>query len=336
MELELRHLRTLRAVAEVGSLNRGAARLGIPQPALSRQVRRLEEILHGPLFYRDIRGVRPTPRCEELLGYIDGVVYAFEVLENDLSRYRAMSRRALRVGWATSSLSGALLRCLKRLNVPQETEIVVASSAHQLDELLRSGSLDLAVTAENRDVVPNYGQLVGLVPIAAEPALVAVPQDHILATEPAVHMRDLENEKWITSSGPDGCHEFLYRVCGRHGFVPELAHDVPITGPREDVVRNQRCVSLVQAVRARAPGVVRKPVRDLNLLTRHALAFRKDAPIATELPALVALLAKEHDVAMGGVVAGGAPSGASWSVLGRDLSRGGSGCRGATQPGGRS
>ncbi|MBT2878923.1 LysR family transcriptional regulator, partial [Streptomyces sp. McG6] len=50
MDLELRHLRTVRAIADEGSLPRAAAALGLAQPALSSQLRRIEKALGGPLF----------------------------------------------------------------------------------------------------------------------------------------------------------------------------------------------------------------------------------------------------------------------------------------------
>ncbi|GGX78164.1 hypothetical protein GCM10010510_23850 [Streptomyces anandii JCM 4720] len=52
MELELRHLRTVRTIAEAGSLTKAASLLGLAQPALSAQLRRIEGALGGALFER--------------------------------------------------------------------------------------------------------------------------------------------------------------------------------------------------------------------------------------------------------------------------------------------
>ncbi len=59
MELELRHLRTVRAIADTGSLTKAAATLGLAQPALSAQLRRIEKALGGTLFERDHTGPAP-------------------------------------------------------------------------------------------------------------------------------------------------------------------------------------------------------------------------------------------------------------------------------------
>ncbi|MEU5249916.1 LysR family transcriptional regulator, partial [Streptomyces asoensis] len=60
MELEVRHLRVLCAIADAGSLHKAARELGMAQPSLSTQLRRIEQLLGGPLFVRDCMGSRPT------------------------------------------------------------------------------------------------------------------------------------------------------------------------------------------------------------------------------------------------------------------------------------
>ena len=65
--MELRHLRYFVAVAAAGSFTRAASRLGVTQPALSRQVHRLEADLRVTLFERIRDGIRLTSDGEELL-----------------------------------------------------------------------------------------------------------------------------------------------------------------------------------------------------------------------------------------------------------------------------
>ena len=58
--LNLHHLEVFHAVAQAGSVSRGAERLGISQPAVSKQLRQLERSLGTPLLDRHAKGVRPT------------------------------------------------------------------------------------------------------------------------------------------------------------------------------------------------------------------------------------------------------------------------------------
>lgn len=81
----LRHLRYFLTVAEEGSIVRGAARLRVAQPALSRQLQALERSVGAPLFERDMRGVRLTPAGVALR---DGVSDLFARLEHAIHRTR--------------------------------------------------------------------------------------------------------------------------------------------------------------------------------------------------------------------------------------------------------
>ncbi|MGZ8690668.1 MAG: LysR family transcriptional regulator, partial [Aeromicrobium sp.] len=68
MEIETRHLRLVKVVAEQGSITRAASVLGTTQPALTRQLRRVEDNLGGPLFQRSRNGVEQTPLGRLVVG----------------------------------------------------------------------------------------------------------------------------------------------------------------------------------------------------------------------------------------------------------------------------
>ena len=72
--MNLRDLRYLLAVAELGHFGRAAEACGVSQPTLSVQLRKLEELLGVALFERTSKSVAPTAACARLIGHVRAAV----------------------------------------------------------------------------------------------------------------------------------------------------------------------------------------------------------------------------------------------------------------------
>jgi DNA-binding transcriptional LysR family regulator len=86
MNLELRHLKVVCAIAETGSVTKAASLLGLAQPALTAQLQRIERTLGGPLFERDRRGARPTALGELVLSRARVLLPAMKGLQDEAAR----------------------------------------------------------------------------------------------------------------------------------------------------------------------------------------------------------------------------------------------------------
>ncbi|MFC7587759.1 LysR family transcriptional regulator [Nonomuraea antimicrobica] len=87
MDLELRHLRIVRAVADAGSVSKAASLLGLAQPALTAQLKRIERVLGGALFERDRHGARPTRLGELVLARARVLLPAAKELQEEAVRF---------------------------------------------------------------------------------------------------------------------------------------------------------------------------------------------------------------------------------------------------------
>ena len=105
--MELRHLNSFVAIAEAGSFSRAAERLWIAQPALSTQIRRLEDELGIKLFERHARGVAPTDAGELFLERARAVLAASRPGRGAASGSGMTPRRSGSSCPACSSGSGA-------------------------------------------------------------------------------------------------------------------------------------------------------------------------------------------------------------------------------------
>jgi DNA-binding transcriptional LysR family regulator len=95
VDLELRHLTTMVAVAEEGTFGRAAARLGYTQSTVSQQIAALEKAVGGPVFDRPggPRPVRITPLGEVVLAHGRALLAQSEALVEAVDRFRAGSGR---------------------------------------------------------------------------------------------------------------------------------------------------------------------------------------------------------------------------------------------------
>jgi DNA-binding transcriptional LysR family regulator len=96
--IEIHQLRAFQAVAETGQLTRAAERLHISQPALSAQIRSLEDELGQRLFNRSPQGMEITPMGRELLPYANEVLHALDNLRRAASPHRDEVAGRLRIG----------------------------------------------------------------------------------------------------------------------------------------------------------------------------------------------------------------------------------------------
>jgi len=146
--VELRHLRYFVVVAAHGSFNRAAQVLHLTQPALSRQVKDLEEELSVPLFVRGRNAVRLTDAGERF--YEE----AREVLARaDLAVRRIRGERGgdvVRIGYAPSATAGILPRALERFQTKHSAVRVelMDVSPTEMIRMAQEGRLDVLVALE--------------------------------------------------------------------------------------------------------------------------------------------------------------------------------------------
>jgi len=110
VELDMRHLRMVVAVAESGSVTKAAAALGIAQPALTAQLNRIDRSLGGNVFVRDRFGARPTELGDLILRHARVLLPAMAALSDDAERLVSRPKDATDAAEPAgqSALAGAL------------------------------------------------------------------------------------------------------------------------------------------------------------------------------------------------------------------------------------
>src|SRR5690349_7000098 len=183
MNLELRHLKVVCAIAETGSVTKAASMLGLAQPALTAQLQRIERTLGGPLFERDRRGATPTALGELVLARAKVVLPAMKGLQEDAARLtgQKVNPNQYRIGAVSGPILGGLI---PRLAENDSVRVLTHPShwADQLSEMVGAGRLDFCIVGACGDTVPGT-PADGLVwrEIAVDAVFVMLPETHLLA-----------------------------------------------------------------------------------------------------------------------------------------------------------
>jgi len=146
--LELRRLRNFLAVVEAGSISAAALRLDLPQPALSRELRLLEESLGCKLLIRHRRGVVATASGEALLGQAADLLRRAATLEQSVRAAAGRVEGELALGIIPTVAHGIAGWFLKQFwsVYPAVRVRVEESLSGNLIDMLGRGSIDLAIT----------------------------------------------------------------------------------------------------------------------------------------------------------------------------------------------
>ena len=192
--LELRHLRTLTALRDTGTLVDAAERVSLTQSALSHQLKDLEDRIGCSLFVRKTRPVRFTAAGRRLVELADEVLPRMHAASADLSRLAGGRQGRLAMAIECHSCFEWLMPAIDayREEWPQvELDIASGFSFEPLPALTR-GDLDLVVTAD-----PLAGGSLSYKPLFSYEARLAVARTHPLAGREWVAPADLATETLI-------------------------------------------------------------------------------------------------------------------------------------------
>ncbi|MFE1924293.1 LysR substrate-binding domain-containing protein [Streptomyces asoensis] len=260
MELEVRHLRVLCAIADAGSLHKAARELGMAQPSLSTQLRRIEQLLGGPLFVRDCMGSRPTALGQVVVSRARPVLAEVSALvtETRTAAARAADGSRLRIGATASRAVPGWLSRLRACTSGVEPTLRMDVSANALLRQVTDGRLDLAFVHEVEGSplrIPNG--LCLRVLVEREPQFVTMAAGHPAAAQREVRLADLAHDRWMVDATVDGEWDGVCRALRAEGIEPDLLHGDYLTAYFLAAIGEVVTVSQPTALPARSDLVVR-------------------------------------------------------------------------------
>ncbi|MFE1882005.1 LysR family transcriptional regulator [Streptomyces diastatochromogenes] len=279
-ELPLPQLHAFVVLAEELHFGHAAARLGIAQPPLSQQIRRLEDRVGHALFSREPGRVALTAAGRELL---PAARRALTDLAGGLAAARAAgSGRAgrLRIGFAASlalTVLPGLLRTFRQRFPAVHLDIHEMTTAPQI-AALHDRTIDIGLLREPPADEPE----IAFRTVLSEPFVAVLPAAHPLASQRTVHVAQLADSPFVLlprAAGP-GLYDRITGLCTEAGFTPRTAQHAVEWQTVCALVETGLGVSLAPAGirRIRLKGVAFRRIAPGTARTRVAVAWREADP----------------------------------------------------------
>lgn len=226
-DMELRQIRYFLAVAETLHFGNASKQLNIAVQPLSAQIKKLESELGFELFERTTRSVRLTPAGEIFRQRAQAGMMEFETGAALSEKAAKGESGRLVVGYDSSVVTGNMPLCIKTFcqKYPQVELVLMERSRPDPDlnaEDLRRGKEDVSYILIYDKQPDNIAYEI----IHKEPAVVAIPKGHRLASQESVLLTDLKDIPILSySKSSHNAHEFIPRICRAAGFEPNIAQE---------------------------------------------------------------------------------------------------------------
>lgn len=249
--MELRQIRSFLSIAETLHFGRTAELIHISQPALSLQIRALEDEVGARLFERNRRKTTLTAAGE---AFRDDAVAALSQLDQAIRRARLAANGKLgllRIGFMASvgaQFVPNIARQFKDLNPEVEFSLVPVPTARQV-QMLQTGSLDFGFLRLPIGEQPTLE----VVTVHREPFVLLVPSSHKLAKRKRVRLGEVSGENFVMNerSYSPGFHDLILGILRDAGIVPTVSQTVGELLTLISLVSAQMGVAIVPASAAK-------------------------------------------------------------------------------------
>jgi DNA-binding transcriptional LysR family regulator len=220
--MELRHLRTIVAVAQHRSLTKAGEELYLSQSAVSQQIRRLEEELGIEVFRRTSRSVELTAEGMVILGYAERVLAEVDDMHSELEEISGLLSGQLRIGGVYPTGPYDIFGLLADFRAAHPGVAIHMVEATQDDVLaaLRSDELDCAFAALDPDAL---GDEFAATLLWKDEIVVALPPGHRLCAQPEIAFEQLAAEDLIAYRENSALRRRLERVMAERDLEPRNA-----------------------------------------------------------------------------------------------------------------
>ncbi len=267
---------TFATVAEHGNISHAAQALHLSQPAVSGQLRLLQDDFGEPLYQRAGRGVRLTAAGEQLLAHAQRLRETFRQAQALREAMRGLERGTLRIGASTTPASYLLPYLIADFHGQYPEVTVVTSHGNTTEILADLASVDIALIEGPAGHELPLGS--EITPWHEDEIVAIVPQGHPLADTPEQTLAALGRYPLVLRENGSGVRQIVERAFARHGVAMRVALEIAGVEGVKEAVRAGMGIGFVSAMSIRhEAGLLRQLrvapqplVRRFSIVLPHA------------------------------------------------------------------
>jgi len=275
--MELRQLRYFMAVAEEMSFTRGATKVGVSQPPLSRQISNLEAELGARLFDRNKHSVALTETGRVFYSEVQRTLSSLDSAVKAALRASKGQTGSLSLGFGGSTahtFTPRLLRRFRKLFPGVELTLHSVPLSSQF-EALNDRHIDIGFL-----ILPVDDERLATKVLMRDPLNVALPSGHPLCKHKTLSLTTLEPYDFVVFPriGRLGFYRKVLELCAKAGFIPKIVQEMTPLDSLIGLVGAGVGIAIVPSVarRLRIADVEYRPIRERHAVVDFAMAWRRD------------------------------------------------------------
>ncbi|MEJ2117019.1 MAG: LysR family transcriptional regulator [Alphaproteobacteria bacterium] len=218
----LRQLRAIATIAKTGKVLNAAEVLGVTPPAVTLQLRQLEDTLGMPLFDRTRDGMRPTTAGRYLIDTSHRIEAELMSCEEALRAMQGLKAGPVSIGVVSTAkyFAPAMLGAFKSEHPDVEIQLHVCNreeTIHRLAEL----EFDLVIMGRPPEGVDMHSSKIG-----DHPHVIIAPPDHPLASQQGISVAKLANETFLTRESGSGTRILMEHFLADGGVKPLMGMEI--------------------------------------------------------------------------------------------------------------
>jgi DNA-binding transcriptional LysR family regulator len=295
--MELWQLRTFCVVAKTLHFRRAAEELYLSQPAVSHQIKALEEEIEEPLFLREKDGVKLTQAGETMYLHAVKILDIADEIHTEIRENKDVLSGKIVLGYVTRGLGNPFALHYENFKENYRDIDLFFQNEYRLEnivEKVKKGEIDIGVVSHNLD---HSG--LTMIPFGEYEMILVVGKNHRLAGENEVTAADLADEEWILFEPENRLRESSDEFMKKAGIAPQNIFETNDGSLIRSMVVNSNKISMLPEwgvfEELKDQKIFRLKIKDVDCKLRICLIWKASRRTKTMSAVITYLLEKQME-----------------------------------------